>query len=262
MLKPFILSICSILLLVGCVTGNGRLDTFRSLNNTAHGYQLVESPVRAGETAQRFEVRPGDCGQTDGWSDCATDRERSELTVRENILPGTVTWISYSIFLPSDFYSSPRVKTSIGQIHQRGGPSGRAGGLPSFPPLLQIDAKGNRVDACLHILTGPENNIRDVCRDLPLTNVNAMRGRWTDVMIHLDSRGTGILEIYLNGERTARTTNFIRFRPQKYYMKYGLYRSFVTRHGGAMPSQIAFYDEVRIGSDRPSVEVTMDRPVD
>ena len=259
---PLVFSICSVLLLVGCVTGSGRLETFRSLNNTPHGFQLVASPVRAGETAQRFEVRPGDCGQDDGWSDCANNRERSELSVGEEISPETVRWISYSVYIPSDFYSSPRVNTTIGQIHQKGGPRGTVRGLPSFPPLLQIEARGNRVDACLHILTGPENNIRDVCRKFSLTTVNAMRGRWTDVMVHLDSRGTGALEIFLNGERKARSTDFIRFRPQYYIVKYGLYRSFVSRHGEPMPTQVAFYDEVRIGKDRSSVEILVDRPVD
>ena len=247
---------------MGCITGSGRLDTVRSLNDTSHGYELVSSPLRAGEIAQRFEVRPGDCGRSYDWDDCANNRERSELIVREKILPGTVRWISFSIYLPNDFYSSPHVKTSIGQIHQTGGPAGTAGGLPSFPLLLQIDVKGNRVDACIHILTGPEDNIRDVCRNLPLSTVNAMRGRWADVMIHLHSRESGLLEIYLDGERKATSTGFIRFRPQDYHVKYGLYRSFVSRHGGPMPTQLAFYDEVRIGNNRTSVEVSVDRPVD
>jgi hypothetical protein len=89
-----------------------------------------------------------------------------------------------------------------------------------------------------------------------------MRGRWTDVMIHLHSRESGLLEIYLDGERKATSTGFIRFRPQYYYVKYGLYRSFVSLHGGPMPTQLAFYDEVRIGNNRTSVEVSVDRPVD
>ncbi|WP_299737869.1 heparin lyase I family protein [uncultured Roseobacter sp.] len=257
-----ILSAIVVLFFTSCMTGSGRLETSRSLNNTQYGYQFVASPVRAGEVAQRFEVRPGDCGRDNGWDDCANNRERSEVTVGKEIVPGTVHWIAHSIYLPKDFYSSPRVKTSMGQIHQRGGPSGKAGGLPSFPPLLQIDAKGNRIDACLHILTGPANNVRDVCRDLPLTTVSAMRGKWTDIMIHLDARENGLLEIYLNGERKARTLGFIRFSPQEYYVKYGLYRSFVSRHGGPMPTQVAFYDEVRIGADRASVEISADRPVD
>ena len=254
--------LAALVLLSACMTGSGRLETFRRLSDTAHGYQIVSNPVRAGGASQRFEVRPGDCGRNDGWSDCENNRERSEVTVRENILPGTDRWIAYSIYLPQDFYSSSKVRTSIGQIHQRGGPSGTAGGLPSFPPLLQIDTKGNRVELCLHILTGPDDNVRDECRYFSLTTVNAMRGRWTDVLIHLDARGSGILEGYLNGDRKVRTRDFIRFRPQEYYVKYGIYRSFVSREGGPMATQIAYYDEVRIGADRASVEVSAERPVD
>ena len=159
-------------------------------------------------------------------------------------------------------YSSPAVATTLGQIHQRGGPSGTAGGLASFPPLLQIDARGNRVQACLHILSGPADNVRDECRVFPLTTVNAMRGRWTDIMIHLDARDEGEMEIYLNGQRRVSTTGFIRFVPREYYVKYGIYRSFVSRHGGPMPTQIAFYDEVRLEPDRATVQVSTERPVD
>ena len=218
--------------------------------------------MRAGNVAQRFEVRPGDCGKSDDWDDCKNNRERSEVTVRQKIQPGTAYWIGYSIYLPENFFSSLRVKTSIGQIHQRGGPSGSAGGLPSFPPLLQIDAKGDQLNACLHILTGPLNNVRDICRILPLTTVSAMRGKWTDVLIYLNARDEGFLEIYLDGEIKAQSSNFIRFRPQEYYLKYGLYRSFVSRHGASMPTQVAIFDEVRLGKDRASVEVSTDHPVD
>ena len=81
-------------------------------------------------------------------------------------------------------------------------------------------------------------------------------------MIQLDARGTGLLEIYLNGERKVRTTDIIRFQPDEYFVKYGLYRSFVSRHGGPLPTQVAYFDEVSIGPDRASVEVSAERPVD
>ena len=257
-----LVALANVLLLSACMSGTGRLETRRSLSDTAHGFQFVSSPVRAGSAAQRFEVRSGDCGEDTVWSDCDNNRERSEVTVERNILPGTDRWVAYSIYLPEDFYSSPAVATTLGQIHQRGGPSGTAGGLASFPPLLQIDARGNRVQACLHILSGPADNVRDECRVFPLTTVNAMRGRWTDIMIHLDARDEGEMEIYLNGQRRVSTTGFIRFVPREYYVKYGIYRSFVSRHGGPMPTQIAFYDEVRLEPDRATVQVSTERPVD
>ena len=49
-----------LLTLTGCMTTG--VHVTRSLNNTAWGYQKVTSPVRAGEIAQRFELRAGDCG--------------------------------------------------------------------------------------------------------------------------------------------------------------------------------------------------------
>ena len=246
----------------GCMTGSGRIDTFRSLSSTPHGYQIVEGVARAGVQSQRFEVRAGDCGQDPEWSDCDNDRERSEVTIERWMAPGSDFWVAYSIYLPPDFTTSPRVSTTIGQIHQRGGPSGTAGGLPSFPPLLQISARGNIVEACLSILTGPADNISEDCRDFTLASVSEMRGRWTDVLIHFDSSGGGELEIYINGQQKAASRDFIRFRPQDYYVKYGLYRSFVSRHGGPMPTQVAYYDEVRLGPDRGSVEISETSPVD
>ena len=36
--------------------------------------------VRAGDKSFRFEIRKGDCGWSDGWSDCDTDRGRHELS--------------------------------------------------------------------------------------------------------------------------------------------------------------------------------------
>lgn len=133
-------------ILSGC---SGSLPVDRSLNTTSWGYKLVSAPepVRAGEKSQRFEVRKGDCGQDQGWSDCNYDRERSEVLVRNLIYPKTDMWFSWSLFIPQDFKSGAKVKTTVGQIHQRGivrvGENSTAGGFPSFPPLLQIDISGD-----------------------------------------------------------------------------------------------------------------------
>ena len=59
---------------------------FKSLEKDfkKHGVQIVNKkdghPVRAGKKSIRFEVRPGDCGYDDSWSDCEKDRERHELS--------------------------------------------------------------------------------------------------------------------------------------------------------------------------------------
>jgi hypothetical protein len=43
--------------------------------------------------------------------------------------------------LPKDFIDTYPTNTSLGQVHQYGGPTGTADGLASFPPLIQIDAR-------------------------------------------------------------------------------------------------------------------------
>ena len=75
----------------------------RSLNNTAWGYQKVTSPVRAGEIAQRFELRAGDCGSDEHGSDCDRNAERSEVasTVRWDV--DDTVWASGSVYVEPDF---------------------------------------------------------------------------------------------------------------------------------------------------------------
>jgi hypothetical protein len=240
-----------------------RMPGKRSLNSTEHGYTIVSDIVRAGEQSQRFEVRAGDCGQDVGWSDCANDRERSEFSLSKRFHPGKDQWIGFSIYLPADFVSSPHVNTSLGQIHQRGGPSGTAGGLPSFPPALQLNVKGQNYRACVHILSGSSDNVSDRCQYFGLAKLEQMRGKWTDVIVHFDtSAKSSLLEIFINGQRKAHLENFIKFWPHQYYVKYGIYRSFVSRHPGPMPTQVVHYDEVRMGRSQKFVIVRPDDPVD
>ena len=252
---------CAVLVLSGCISP--RLPGHRSLSTTAHGYTIVTDTVRAGKQAQRFEVRAGDCGADAVWSDCDNDRERSEFSVSEFFAPGDDRWIGFSLFLPANFPSSPTVSTTLGQIHQQGGPTGKAMGLPSFPPLLQLNARGEAYTACVHILTGSAGNVSDRCRYIQLAKLSDMRGRWTDVLLHFDSRNEkSLIEMHINGRRVGKLENFVNFWPRKYYVKYGIYRSFVSQNGAPMPTQTAWFDEVRIGHTRASVEVDPVEPVD
>ena len=240
-----------------------RLSGERSLSKTKWGYQIVKSPVRAGKRAQRFEVRPGDCASEGSWSDCKNDRERSEIRLKQVWRYGSTQWIGFSVYVPQDFKTSSKVNTTVGQIHQRGGPSGTAGGLPSFPPLMQLEMRGNSYVAGVHILTGSADNVRDNVKKFTLANINTMRGKWTDVMIHLDTdNDREVLEVYVNGTRKAAIKDFINFVPREFYFKYGIYRSFVSRHGGPMPKQVLYIDEVKLGKSADKVRVNDARPMD
>jgi len=244
---------------------SGRLEGHRSLNDKKHGYAISSDVARAGKKSQRFEVRAGDCGEDPGWSDCENNRERSEISIKKTWGYGKDVWIGFSVFLPPDFKTSSRVRTSVGQIHQKGGnrPTGTAGGLKSFPPMMQMEMIGDRYYMGVHILTGTKENVKDVTKDFDLLRVSQMRGRWTDIAIHFDtSKGNELLEVFVNGKLKGSVRNWIKFRPAEYYLKYGIYRSFVSRHGGPMPTQILYIDEVKMGNSFDKVSPNEKRPVD
>ena len=90
---------------------------------------------------QRFELRDGDCFGDETWTDCDTDRERVEFSTRPRQAPKGKQCYGYSLMLSKDFIDIHPTSTTLGQVHQHGGPTGKAEGLASFPPLIQIDAR-------------------------------------------------------------------------------------------------------------------------
>ena len=102
----------------GCESLNkGGFGAFkRSPNTKAHGYQIVADLTGTASTklVERFEVRPSDCCSSHGWSDCANDREGSELSGdRENDL-GRDYWYGWSLYVPVDTPSVRRAQTRGG----------------------------------------------------------------------------------------------------------------------------------------------------
>jgi hypothetical protein len=74
--------------------------------NKSYGALIVNKkdgyPVYDGNESSRFEVRDGDCGWNDGFSDCQTDRSRSEIYANdfENYkLDKIVTYVTH-IYIP------------------------------------------------------------------------------------------------------------------------------------------------------------------
>lgn len=239
-----------------------RLPVERSLqkNQTEHGYAKIRGLTRLGKRAQRFEVRPGDCGWDSGWSDCDNDRERSELYVKRDWRHGTDQWIAFSIYLPPDFKTSSRVRTTVGQVKMKGGPSGFAGGFPSEPGVFQMEMLGNRYFLRVHVLSGPFNNVRNDIADYQLASISELRGKWTDFAVRLNTQGSpGTLEVFKNGKQVAVHPYNQSYKPKSYYFKYGIYRSFVSRHSGPMPTQVVFIDEVRMGKTYEKVAVELQK---
>jgi hypothetical protein len=234
---------------------------FYNMPKKKHSYEYIKekSKARAGSLYQRFELRAGDCfpSPKGGWNDCKTDRERFELSSKPRQKPEGKQCYGYSLMLDENFQSVHPTNTDLGQVHQTGGPTGNAGGFKSFPPLIQIGAKYDKLIFGWHELTGDENNITDNKRQFELAKISDMKGVWTDISFCLDFQNKR-MDAWVNGEKKVEILRSpINFNPDKIYFKYGIYRSFVSRYKnihGAIPTQIAYYDEVRRGNSIEKVD--------
>lgn len=225
-----------------------------------YNFALLSDPAKArrGEKYQRFELRPGDCFPMDGWNDCEMDRERFEMSSRPRQKPAGRQCYGYSLMLADDFRDVHPTNTDLGQLHQIGGPSGSAGGLKSFPPLVQIGAKRGKLVFKWHRLTGRPDKVRDETVERTLIRLKLMKSQWTDISFCLDYEEKHI-KAWVNGvEKFTIKENPVNFMPQETYFKYGIYRSFVSRYqkrAGESPRQVVFYDEVRRGPSLEAVDI-------
>ena len=202
----------------------------RSLNTTPHGYTVIEDPTGSAPTeyVERFEVRPGDCSATDGWSDCNNDRERSELSAVKDRL-GSSWWYGWSIFIPDDYPIVFPTKTALGQFHQ-------VGSQPAF--MFQNGSGGLSIDRNF----GRSTNVHK------LITHEEMVGQWTTIEVYAEWGKAGTFRVYVNGElKWVFTGTTAESDP---YFKYGIYRSFLSRyqnHTGAseVPTQSVLYANVR-----------------
>lgn len=217
----------------------------RSLNDKPWGFIQIDNtkgPVDKGRISERFEVRQGDCGSQPGWSDCAMDRERSEMS---ELKPYTQlkqpTWYAWSVWFDASWPDISPVTTTIGQFHQRD---------QSVPAVLFIQRDGRyflRLESAKDLY--PTNNVRTLLTEQDL------RGRWHRIIVFAiwSTDSDGVLQVWINGVQRLdlRGPNTVNNTP--IYFKYGIYRSFVSRNN-TRPPQILYIDEVRKGPTRNSVD--------
>ena len=88
-----------------------------------------------------------------------------------------------------------------------------------------------------------------------IAEISEMRGKWNRITLHLNAKPKKPnLKVFFNEKLIANFEHELPYDPKYYYWQYGVYRSFVSRHGPPMPKQVVYYDEVRVGSSRAEVE--------
>lgn len=220
----------------------GQYSAFkRSLSaNNSHGYKVVSAPepVREGKVSERFELRTGDCSAVPEWSDCANDRERSELAQQPPFsVPGKDYWYAFSLYVPVSYKNAFPVKVALGQFHQLG---------TTNPPLMFQNGKGgywldlNQTRQKSELLIEEKN----------------LRGRWHDLLINArwSKEKDGFLKVWVNGVQKFFRQGANLKQNGPIYFKYGIYRSFLSRNKEKHPDQVVYFDAVRWGTKREDVE--------
>lgn len=223
--------------LPACGSDKGDFARFeRSLNNTPHGFQIIADPTGTPPCAriERFEVRAGDCATNGLWSDCRTNRERSELSEFDSrSFDGDEAWYGFSVYLPDDWPDVWPTKTVIAQWHQQ----------RQHVVWMLLHQRGSLV---LDNQSGGTSSER-----IELMPADQLRGRWWRIEMHAKwSTGKdGQIRLYVNGEQMAERRG-PNMTATKVYFKYGVYRSFISRYGHPVPTQTAYFADVRKAKNR------------
>lgn len=279
-----------------------RTGDIKSISHTkSYGLRSDTSIVRAGKVSQRFEIRHGDCGGDREWSDCNNDRRRIERLVnlqRYQVVNKTL-WFGYSLYLPSDFQQVSPANTVLGQLklvgyrqpiwdlnYRKGlrfnaNASGQACKL-----LAPSDIRGRWLDIVIGF-------------DMTMTagsGAGEFQGSYATVYINGTKTDCVMREpVFTRKMLTSRTKS-----SDSFHFDYGIYNSYVSRWldanrarnpgvaaftdthqdsglvvqsaardpwnhdwGVQFPTQVAYYDEIRIGYNRESVDVSAQQtPVD
>ena len=242
------------------------------MDHNDYNFQYIkdETKARAGKYFQRFELRDGDCFGDDNWNDCENNRERVEFSAEPQQRPVKKQCYGYSLMLSKEFIDTHPTNTSLGQIHQKGGPTGTAEGLASFPPLIQIDAFLGGLHLNWHVLSGSKTNVIDRGYHYELKRLRNMKEVWTDISFCLDFENKR-MDVWIDGVQKVKILKSpINFVPEEIYFKHGIYRSFISKYKerkkkNKMPTQVVFYDEIRRGASIEEVDVNINpklKPVD
>lgn len=232
--------------LSACMSATSGVPVSRSLNDTAWGYQRVTSPVRAGKTAQRFELRPGDCGTDDAGSDCDRDKERTEVASNKRWDIDDTMWASGSVFVPPGF------RTNTGWTHIIQFKSSNPKGLERNPQPFSLTLTRGRFVATFGWLDAKDEQQFE---QVDLGPASQLEGRWTDFQIGIGPGLGNQIVAYKNGRQ-------IVSRPMRYldaegtYLKYGIYRT------TAGFTNVLIWDEIRLGTTRAEVALDLSNPVD
>jgi hypothetical protein len=208
---------------------------------------VVRDPVRCGDYACRFTVRPGER---------VSNGNRAELTHDNRDAPGSEGWYAWSFLVPSDFEDTewkPKIWQCLGQWHDQ--PDTDKGEtwktFPGHSPSIAVYYLSKNGEPSIEVWYGPTEPQRIVAR-APIR-----KGEWMDMTFHIgwsqDERG--FMEAWLNNAPITpqngdghKVTGANMWNSQPHFLKIGLYRT-----DRITTTNSVYFDEVRIGNTRDEV---------
>lgn len=206
----------------------------RSLNNAfPHAYKTSIDTTKSAPTKmiEIFELRFGDCSKDKTWNDCTNDRERIELIQKaSSYIDQSTWWYGWSFFLPKNFQDVSPVKLSIAQFYDEGS------NAPAW--MFQIKNDGLYVE---NKLARPEIS------KLLIEKSNLVN-KWHEIQIEtlFSKKDNGKFNVWVD-KKLAFSYAGITLKSDEYYLKYGLYRSFLSRWKKTtpIPTQNIYFSNVK-----------------
>ena len=214
-----------------------------SFNWPKDSLEVTDKISRSGKLSFKFKNGPGDCGQhgtrPGSFDDCAKDRERSEISMKSLMVGEKDMWFKFSIFIPEDTVFYHPIKYSLWQIHSRKGPVN-----------FQVSVNGRKeIVWSDHI----NNDWGYGTTNYKILDTSDVKGKWNDFIVHMQFKknpNKGFVKVYANGELkvnyTGKTENSLS---RANYMKFGIYKTYVSRYKGQRSAETVFYDAVGIGDN-------------
>ena len=216
-------------------------------------------PVYSGSQSARFELQPeeGDCGFSDGFSDCDTDRSRHEISEKwipeyENIIGKKLTY-EYSMYIPEVEYFSPHNTESnnpltvISQIFSKSEGENTIDddiNTSSCDPkaLLYFVMEENKLKYLTHKPFTWNQNEKILIKDNPYN-------QWIKIKIEINASTdqSGYIKLFINDElvNTDNRPTLCSTGNTSFDLKLGIYNSFLSQKNKPFLKQVIYYDDVR-----------------
>ena len=215
-----------------------------------YSLQLVDTkdghPVRSGNKSWRFEVREGDCGGDKKYSDCKSNRQRTELQTKEFQKRNKEYWYSASIYLPDNYISVAPVRSVFTQIYEKG-----------WKPILMITDRSNEWLEIGRMWSGEYVEMKKGIK------INDMKGKWTDILINArySREEDGYLKVWVNDKLILEALNIKNITPytkRGVGLDFGIYQTFVSgwkreHRDKPYPTMVVYFDEVNLGTSKEKV---------